>query len=185
MPGDSIVLCSFGDASANHSTAQGAFNTAAWAAYQGSPMPIVFLCEDNGIGISTPTPNRWIEAAFRDRAAIRYMRCSGLDMADAYRGAREAAAHARRERKPVFLHMDCVRLYGHAGSDVQTTYLSKARIEEDEARDPLLFSAALLVEQDVATPARPARHLQRDRGDAEPDRRGSDQAAQAHHQRGR
>src|SRR5215210_8663355 len=70
LPRDSIVLCSFGDASANHSTAQGAFNCAAWAAYQGSPMPIVFLCEDNNIGISTPTPNRWIEAAFRDRAAI-------------------------------------------------------------------------------------------------------------------
>ena len=153
LPRDSIVLASFGDASANHSTAQGAFNCAAWAAYQGSPMPILFLCEDNGIGISTPTPNHWIEAAFRDRAALRYMHCSGLDMADAFRGASEAAAYVRRERKPVFLHMDCVRLYGHAGSDVQSTYLSKARIEEDEARDPLLFSAALLVEQGIATPA--------------------------------
>jgi 2-oxoisovalerate dehydrogenase E1 component len=70
LPRDSIVLASFGDASANHSTAQGAFNTAAWAAYQGTPMPIVFLCEDNGIGISTRTPSGWIEAAFRSRPAI-------------------------------------------------------------------------------------------------------------------
>ena len=152
LPRDSIVLCSFGDASANHSTAQGAFNCAAWSAYQGSPMPIVFLCEDNGIGISTRTPKGWIEAAFRDRAAIEYIRCSGLDMADSYRGAQAAAAYARRERKPVFLHMDCVRLYGHAGSDVQATYLTKSQIEADEDRDPLLFSAALLVEQDIATP---------------------------------
>ncbi len=91
LPRDSIVLASFGDASANHSTAQGAFNTAAWAAYQGTPMPIVFLCEDNGIGISTRTPRGWIEAAFRDRPALQYIRCSGLDMVDAYRGAREAA----------------------------------------------------------------------------------------------
>jgi 2-oxoisovalerate dehydrogenase E1 component len=30
----SIVLCSFGDASLNHSTAQGALNAASWAAYQ-------------------------------------------------------------------------------------------------------------------------------------------------------
>src|SRR5687768_2864978 len=152
LPRDSIVLASFGDASANHSTAQGAFNCAAWAAYQGSPMPILFLCEDNGIGISTPTPNRWIEAAFRDRTAIRYMHCSGLDMADAYRGAREAAAYVRRERKPVFLHMDCVRLYGHAGSDVQSTYLSRSQIEADEERDPLLYSASLLAEEDVVSP---------------------------------
>jgi 2-oxoisovalerate dehydrogenase E1 component len=42
-----------------------------------------------------------------------------------------------------------VRLYGHAGSDVQATYLPKHLIEQDEERDPLLFSAALLVEQDL------------------------------------
>ena len=126
LPRDAIVLCSFGDASANHSTAQGAFNCAAWTGYQGSPMPLVFLCEDNGIGISTRTPKGWIEASFSERAGIKYIRCSGLDMADAYRGASEAAAFARSERKPVFLHMDCVRLYGHAGSDVQATYLTKS-----------------------------------------------------------
>ena len=151
MPRDSIVLASFGDASANHSTAQGAFNTAAWAAYQGTPMPIIFLCEDNGIGISTRTPRGWIEASFRDKAALHYVRCSGLDMVDSYRGAREAAHHARTTRRPVFLHMDCIRLYGHAGSDMQATYLTKAQIEADEERDPLLYGAALLVEQDILT----------------------------------
>jgi 2-oxoisovalerate dehydrogenase E1 component len=149
LPRDSIVLASFGDASANHSTAQGAFNTAAWAAYQGTPMPIVFLCEDNGIGISTRTPPGWIEASFRSRPGIEYIRCGGLDMVDAYRGALEASRYARTQRRPVFLHMDCVRLYGHAGSDVQATYLTKSQIEEDEERDPLLYSAALLVEQDI------------------------------------
>jgi 2-oxoisovalerate dehydrogenase E1 component len=153
LPPDSIVLCSFGDASANHSTAQGAFNTAAWAAYQGTPMPLVFLCEDNGIGISTRTPKGWIEASFLNRPGLEYMRCSGLDMVDSWRGALEAARYARAHRRPVFLHMDCVRLYGHAGSDVQATYLSKAQIEQDEERDPLVYSAALLVEQDILSGA--------------------------------
>src|SRR3954469_11378289 len=150
---DSVVLCSFGDASANHSTAQGAFNTAAWAAYQGTPMPLVFLCEDNGIGISTRTPRGWIETQFRDRAGLHYIHCGGVDMVDAYRGAREAARYARTHRRPVFLHMNCVRLYGHAGSDVQATYLSKAQIEQDEERDPLVYSAALLVEQGLLSGA--------------------------------
>jgi 2-oxoisovalerate dehydrogenase E1 component len=146
---DSIVLASFGDASANHSTAQGAFNAAQWAAYQGTPMPLVFLCEDNGIGISTRTPRGWIAASFQDREALKYIHCSGLDLVDSWRGAQAAARYARTERKPVFLHMDCVRLYGHAGSDMQSAYLSKALIEADEERDPLLYSAALLVEQDA------------------------------------
>ena len=151
MPRDSIVLASFGDASANHSTAQGAFNTAGWAAYQGTPMPLVFLCEDNGIGISTRTPRGWIEASFRNRPGLEYLHCGGLDMVDAYRGAREAAHFARTQRKPVFLHMDCVRLYGHAGSDLQAGYLTRKQIEADEERDPLLYSAALLVEQEIAS----------------------------------
>lgn len=34
LPHDAVILCSFGDASANHSTSQGAFNSACWAAYQ-------------------------------------------------------------------------------------------------------------------------------------------------------
>ena len=145
LPADSVVLCSFGDASANHSTAQGAFNTAGWAAYQGTPMPLVFVCEDNEIGISTKTPRGWIEASMRGRAGLHYVRCSGLDMVDAYRGAREAERIARKTRQPVFLHMETVRLYGHAGSDLQASYLTKKQIEEDEERDPLLYSAALLV----------------------------------------
>jgi len=153
LPRDAIVLASFGDASANHSTAQGAFNTAQWAAFQGTPMPLVFLCEDNGIGISTRTPRGWIAAAFQDRAALKYIHCSGLDMVDAYRGAAEAAHYARTRRRPVFLHMDCVRLYGHAGSDMQATYLSKAEIEADEERDPLVYSAAIMAEQGLLSNA--------------------------------
>ncbi|MCW2560652.1 MAG: pyruvate/2-oxoglutarate dehydrogenase complex, dehydrogenase component beta subunit, partial [Mycobacterium sp.] len=50
-PEDAVTVCSFGDASANHSTAVGAINAALHAAYQGLPMPLLFVCEDNGIGI--------------------------------------------------------------------------------------------------------------------------------------
>ena len=153
LPHDAIILASFGDASANHSTAQGAINCAAWASYQGTPMPLIFLCEDNGIGISTKTPGGWIGATFSSRAGLDYVHCSGLDLLDAVRGAREAAHIARTRRRPVFLHMDTVRLYGHAGSDVQTAYMSKAQIEADEERDPLVHSAALLVEQGLLTGA--------------------------------
>src|SRR3546814_12378550 len=42
--------------------------------------------------------------------------------------------------------MGPLRLYGHAGSDVQGAYLPKALIEADEARDPLLAGAALMTE---------------------------------------
>ena len=72
-PVDALAVCSFGDASANHSTAQGAINAAWYTAHQGLPLPLLFVCEDNGWGISVPTPSGWIETAFGDigRASVR------------------------------------------------------------------------------------------------------------------
>ena len=147
LPNDGIILCSFGDASANHSTSQGAFNAACWAAYQHLPMPIVFLCEDNGIGISVRTPSGWIEANFSQRPALHYIQCDGTDLNDALRGCEEAITYARSKRGPVFLHMRTVRLMGHAGADVEASYSALANIEQCEAQDPLLHSARILNEQ--------------------------------------
>ncbi|WP_293268952.1 thiamine pyrophosphate-dependent enzyme [Neptunomonas sp.] len=149
LPYDGVVLCSFGDASANHSTAQGAFNTAAWTAYQDVPMPLVFVCEDNGIGISTTTPDGWIAANFAHRPGLKYIFCDGLNLLDTYQKAREAASYARHHRKPVFLHMRTVRLMGHAGSDAQTAYMANNAIEAAESQDPLLHTARLLIENNV------------------------------------
>ncbi|MEM9669950.1 MAG: thiamine pyrophosphate-dependent enzyme [Pseudomonadota bacterium] len=148
-PEDSLVVCSFGDASANHSTAQGAFNTAAWTAYQGIPLPLLFVCEDNGIGISTKTPKNWIAERFQAQPGLTYMACNGLSILDTYEIVISAAAHIRRYRRPVFLHLSCVRLYGHAGSDMQTAYLDKSEVERDEADDPLLHGAALAIGQGI------------------------------------
>jgi 2-oxoisovalerate dehydrogenase E1 component len=147
LPHDAIILCSFGDASANHSTSQGAFNAACWAAYQHLPMPIVFLCEDNGIGISVRTPGGWIAANFANRPALHYVSCDGADLNDALRGCEEAVTFARARRKPVFLHMQTIRLMGHAGADVELSYAPIAQIEAAEAQDPLLHSARILHEQ--------------------------------------
>lgn len=147
VPHDAVILCSFGDASANHSTSQGAFNAACWAAYQHLPMPIIFLCEDNGIGISVRTPGGWIEANFAHRPALHYVQCDGADLNDALRGCEEAVAYARSRRRPVFLHMRTVRLMGHAGADVEASYSALANIEAAEAQDPLLHGARILHEQ--------------------------------------
>jgi 2-oxoisovalerate dehydrogenase E1 component len=141
---DSIVMCSFGDASTNHSTAQGAFNTAGWTAYQRVPLPLLFVCEDNGIGISTKTPTGWIAANFSHRPGLKYFACNGLDIFDTFRVASEAAEFVRSHRRPAFLHFHAIRLYGHAGADLATTYLPLAEVEGTEGNDPLLHAARLL-----------------------------------------
>lgn len=153
LPDDGIVMCSFGDASANHSTAQGAFNTAGWTSYQSLPMPLLFVCEDNGIGISTRTPKGWIGATFANRPGLKYFACDGLDIFDTYRVALEAADHVRKRRKPAFLHVRTIRLYGHAGADVPTTYMGRDEVEAEEANDPLLHAVRLLAEARALEPA--------------------------------
>lgn len=149
MPNDSIVVCNFGDASSNHSTTQGAINSTAWAAYQSIPMPIVYICEDNGIGISTSTPKGWISANYQNRAGINYLYCDGLNLLDTYQKAKQAEHIARKLRKPVFLHMRTVRLLGHAGSDAEFVYRKMSDIEAGEFQDPLLHSARILLENNI------------------------------------
>ncbi|MCB0889984.1 MAG: MFS transporter, partial [Nocardioidaceae bacterium] len=53
-PEDAVVVASIGDASLNHSTALGALNAAGYLTHQGAPVPLLTVCEDNGIGISVP-----------------------------------------------------------------------------------------------------------------------------------
>lgn len=149
MPDDAIVCCSFGDASVNHSTAQGAFNTASWTSYQSVALPLLFVCEDNGIGISTKTPRGWVKASFEHRPGLRYFECDGLDIFETYRVAREAADYVRTRRRPAFLHVRTIRLYGHAGADVAMAYLSRQEVEAEEAQDPLLHMVRQLGEADV------------------------------------
>ena len=149
---DSIVLCSFGDASANHATALAGINAARYAVRRGGMAPIMFLCEDNGIGISTETPATWIRSNFSRLAHLTYIELSGT-MDEIWDGAIKAINHCRKTRTPVFLRLHTIRLWGHAGTDVETTYRSAEEIEAIEAQDPLLANARRLIDLGATTPA--------------------------------
>ncbi|HEX3488416.1 MAG TPA: thiamine pyrophosphate-dependent enzyme, partial [Streptosporangiaceae bacterium] len=151
-PADAVVVCSFGDASMNHSTAAGAFNTAAYCAYQGLPMPLLMVCEDNGLGISVRTPPGWVTAARSGHGAVPYFHADGCDVAAVHDTALAAASWVRERRQPAFLHLPVVRYGGHAGSDVESSYRSAADLADDLARDPLLSTARLLIQAGVLTP---------------------------------
>lgn len=151
-PADAVTVCSFGDASANHSTTVGAVNAALHATYQGLPMPLLFVCEDNGLGISTPTPRGWIAHAYGNREGLKYFAADGCDLVDVAETARAAADWVRRERKPAFLHLRTVRLMGHAGSDYEQAYRPAADIVADYDRDPVLATARTLVAHGVLSP---------------------------------
>lgn len=150
---DSIVVCSFGDASLNHSTAQGAINAAAWAAFQKVPVPLLFSCEDNRIGVSVRTPDGWVEARMRSMPGIEYFSADGRDLSAAYDVTKRAVDFCRTKRMPVFLHLHCERVWGHAGSDADGEYRTQDEIVQAEDRDPVLLSAQTLLDANAMAPA--------------------------------
>jgi 2-oxoisovalerate dehydrogenase E1 component len=157
-PSDAITVCSFGDASANHSVATGAFNTAAYCAYQRLPMPLLFVCEDNGLGISVRTPGGWIESTFQARPHLRYAAVDGDDPVAVGEVASTLADWVRSNRMPAFLHLRTVRYGGHAGTDVEAAYRTVAELRGDADRDPILGTARILLANGWTTSALLQRH---------------------------
>lgn len=157
-PDGAIAVCSFGDASANHSTAQGAINAACWADYQHVPVPVLFLCEDNGLGISTPTPCGWIAHSLSPH--MQTFTADSRDLGAVYAAATEAVAFVRSKRKPALLHLKTFRLFGHAGADAEVAYRKKEQIESELEQDPLLYATALLLSRGVETAEQLARQIE-------------------------
>ncbi|MFN0124278.1 MAG: thiamine pyrophosphate-dependent enzyme [Blastocatellia bacterium] len=149
---DSIVYCSIGDASANHATALAGINAARYTVRRGGAAPVLFLCEDNGIGISVETPRDWIHDTYSSQSYLKYFEAAGA-LDEMYGVVSEAIETCRRTRAPVFLRMPVTRLWGHAGTDVESSYRTPEEIQAAEALDPLLANARLLIETGAATPA--------------------------------
>jgi 2-oxoisovalerate dehydrogenase E1 component len=151
LAASAISMVSFGDASLNHSTAQGAINSAAWCAAQNIPLPLLFVCEDNGIGISVPTPQNWVHETLSCRPHLKYFYANGLNLLEAYPVVNEAINYVRTLKRPAVLHLKTVRPLGHAGSDIETTYLELKDIQKQEAQDPLLISAQIALKNNWLT----------------------------------
>ncbi len=152
VPYDSVVYCSFGDASLSHASAQAGFHAAGAATLHAQPCPILFVCEDNGIGISVRTPETFVARMMERRTGLRYFACDSQDVPGVWSVALDAITFVRTQRRPAFVHLKTVRLMGHAGSDVEANYLPLAAIEANEARDPLLAFAELLLRTGAASP---------------------------------
>lgn len=151
IPSDAIVCCTFGDASASHATALAGINSARYAYRGGRPTPILFVCEDNRIGISVNTPSGWIKDRFSTMKNVAYFDAAG-EVDEMWDTVQDAIQTCRTTRGPVFLRLDCVRLWGHAGSDIETAYRSWEEITSIEAQDPLLVNARRLIALGAASP---------------------------------
>lgn len=150
-PTDSVVVCSFGDASLNHSTAQGAINWAGHSAHRGRRVPVLFVCEDNGIGLSVPSPNGWVATSTASRAGVRSIRVDGSDPTTTLARLDDFVDMVRSDGVPGLVQLDTVRFLGHAGTDVESAYRTPAELNADRERDPIIGAAQLAIDLGTCT----------------------------------
>jgi len=142
-----VVLCTIGDAA----TRQGEFYEALCLAVQ-EKLPIVFLVEDNGFGISTPTrfllPMRL--GIFEDQIVERV---NGRNVAELFEVGGQVIKKARAGDGPTILWCELDRLGSHTSADDQRVYRSTEELAQMAERAPIkLFSDALINEGELTRP---------------------------------
>lgn len=130
-----VVISFFGDGANNEGAFHEALNMASvWK------LPVVFVCENNGYGMSTSTKRSTAVENIADRAAAYNMPgviVDGNNLSDVAEAAHEAIERARRGEGPTLIENKTYRLRGHSKSD-RNRYRTKEEIEDWATnRDPI------------------------------------------------
>lgn len=138
---DQVVVCFFGDGTANRGSFHESVNAAAaWK------LPVVWICENNGYAVSVPSSDA-IAGRIVDRAAgygMPGVRIDGMDVVEVYQTANEAVDRARAGEGPTLIEAMCHRFRGHYEGDPQV-YRTEDDREQLRALDPITNAAARLV----------------------------------------
>ena len=126
-----VVVCCIGEASIR----QGEFYEALSFALQ-EQLPVVFVVEDNGYGISTPTgrTNPYLLGVL---AESHRQLLNGRDPDTVRNAAVAAVERARGSGGPSVLWFEVDRIHSHSSSEDQRLYRSVAEIAAMQTRDPI------------------------------------------------
>lgn len=146
-----IALAFSGDGGASEGDFHEAINVAAvW------DLPVIFLIENNGYGLSTPSPEQFRCASFVDKAigyGIDGIRIDGNNILEVYDTISTVAARMRVERKPVIVEATTFRMRGHEEAS-GTAYVPKELFEHWGKLDPVVNYRDFLMEIGVLTELR-------------------------------
>jgi 2-oxoisovalerate dehydrogenase E1 component alpha subunit len=144
---DEAVIVYFGDGASSQGDVNEAF---VWAAAYNSP--IVFFCQNNQWGISTPTSTQSRIPLYKRAEGFGFpgVRVDGNDVLASYAVTRKALDDARAGQGPALIEAFTYRMGAHTTSDDPTRYRLSSELEAWKLKDPLERMKAFLFKQQLA-----------------------------------
>lgn len=131
-----VAITSHGESSTSEGFVYEAINGASTEC-----LPVIFVIQDNGYGISVPkneqTANRKVADNFSGFKNLKIIHCNGKDVFDSMNAMTAAREHAINTRNPVIVQANCVRIGSHSNSDKHTLYRDENELTYVKAADPL------------------------------------------------
>ncbi len=131
-------------------TSQGDFHEAVNVAAVWS-LPVIFVVENNGYGLSTPSSEQFKCKQFIDKAigyGIKGVQVDGNNILEVFDTVKMLAANMRKKPEPVLLECITFRMRGHEEAS-GTKYVPKKLMEEWAKKDPVENYERFLVQEKI------------------------------------
>lgn len=145
---EQVCICFFGDASTNQSTFHEALNLASvWR------LPVIFVCENNGYGISVSQARHQAITDVSVRATAYNMpgvTVDGNDVFAVYEAVGEAVSRARKGQGPTLVECKTYRHRGHFEGD-PTVYRPDGELAAWLKKDPIPRLEKYMIENEIVS----------------------------------
>ncbi|MCC9135903.1 thiamine pyrophosphate-dependent enzyme [Pontibacter silvestris] len=146
---EKVTLVFSGDGGASEGDFHEALNVAAvWG------LPVIFIVENNGYGLSTPNSEQFKFRNFIDKGpayGIDALQIDGNNIVEVYHTVRQAAISIRKNPRPMLIEALTFRMRGHEETS-STKYVPQELFEKWSKKDPVETFESYLLEELVLTP---------------------------------
>ena len=133
---EGVAICSQGESSVSEGFVYEAINGASR-----EELPVIFVFQDNGYGISVPKSDQTANPRAADNFLafknLQVIYCNGKDIFNSMNAMTKAKEFVLHEGKPVIVHANCIRIGSHSNSDRQELYRGPEELAEVRMMDPL------------------------------------------------
>jgi len=139
-----VAISSQGESSVSEGYVSEAINGAS-----NEKLPVIFVFQDNGYGISVPkrdqTANRKVADNFIGLKNLRIIHCNGKDLFDSMNAMTEAKNWVIENQMPCIIQANCIRIHSHSNSDRHDLYRDDYEMKYLKENDPLAKYRRLLL----------------------------------------